>query len=186
MRSIQTDRTAQIVIAGACIPAESAPQPLRPRSRRPPRTAGRRSVHRTRSGALTNVSGLLSVSADLATQRTPPTSTRINSAPRRKLHVGQVRGTSTLTTHTQTLPRSQRSPRTHRPTPLWERTKAFSRCPRGWRAEPCPTSPLDVRTFAASRQSGCLPGCTSSEVTGASAAWVRTQARSASHCWRVA
>ena len=51
--------------------AEPAPRPLRTRTRRPPRTAGRRSVHRTRPRDLTPGPAGLSVSTDLATQRCP-------------------------------------------------------------------------------------------------------------------
>jgi transposase-like protein len=68
MRGLQTDRTAQVVIAGHAFLQNLRP-PLRTRSRHPPCSAGRRRVHRTRPSDLTPSPAGLGVSTDLATQQ---------------------------------------------------------------------------------------------------------------------
>jgi transposase-like protein len=51
-RGLQADRTAQVVIARACLRAEPAPRPRRPGTRYPARHAACRRVHRTRPSHL--------------------------------------------------------------------------------------------------------------------------------------
>ena len=68
MRGLQTDRTAQVVIAGHAFMQNLRRGHYELGVDARPRTAGRRGVHRTRPGDLT-LSGELSASADLATQQ---------------------------------------------------------------------------------------------------------------------
>jgi transposase-like protein len=53
MRGLQTDRTAQTVIAAHALPTEPTPRILRARGRRPTCAADRRRLHRTRPSDLT-------------------------------------------------------------------------------------------------------------------------------------
>jgi hypothetical protein len=84
MRGLQTDRTAQVIIAGYAFVGEPPPRPLRPRHRRPAGDAPGRSVHRTRpSDPIRGRGHGLAAPNERTTQQHPRERSETPAGPRR-------------------------------------------------------------------------------------------------------